>query len=374
MRKKVTLLIFLLFSSVLLGSCSVPVNLRERAIVQAAGIDYEDGRFVLTLQEFVPKNSGGSREEIEMSGVYNKTTGKTLLDALKNAEAKDGNQIFYGQSKLFLIGKSAAQNGMKEILEFMNSNYQLSQNASVLLCEENAEDILHTQLFVGIVPSISIKRIRGCGKAPFVTVIDLLRTCYNLGGNACLPLVRQDGKNSIQIGGCTVFRDYRPILTLTEEETQGLIWLDGDIQDAALLTQLGDQRVSVNIISEKTRLSVEKSAQDELILRVSVSAAGIISEIDFLNGHEVRREQIEQVRKNAEKNIEARIFDAFQKIVTEQRCDLFYLKKRFQNKDPGFFSAFESGAKESDGEAWLSRIRLQTEVRLSIRHSGIQVH
>ena len=85
--KKIWIAVLLaLCLSITLVSCATPINLRDRAIVQIMGIDYQNGKYVVHLQEYLPssseKSSGGENESEFVSA-----EGETIFDAIKNAEA-----------------------------------------------------------------------------------------------------------------------------------------------------------------------------------------------------------------------------------------------------------------------------------------------
>ena len=354
---------------VLLCGCSTPVDIRDRAIVQAMGIDYEDNEYKITLQEYKPQSSAGSKEGSGGSeNIYVISKGKTLFDALKNAEAKDGNQIFYGHSRVFLIGEDAAKEGILQIAEFMNSNYQLSLNSAVMLTEGSAEKIMQKRVFRGVVPDISVERIEGCGKAPDTAVIDVLREIYNLDGTCCLPLISADGENEVKIENCVVFKDKKPWLLLDNDETMGLTFLNGKISDAVMVTREQDQNISVNIVSEQTNLDIETNS-DDITINVKVNAKGNISEIGVIHDEKIRKEHVKRVEEEIKKKIKNQVEKAFEKIVIKGKCDLFYLKQRIKNTDKNLYQQI----KDNSPSSWLSKIKLNVEVDFVIRHSGIQV-
>ncbi len=355
--------------SLLLAGCSTPVDLRDRAIVQAMGIDYDNGEYKITLQEYMPQGgakSGDSKGSSE--NIYVTTKGKTLFDALKNAEAKDGNQIFYGHSRVYIIGKKAAEQGLSQIIEFMNSNYQLSLNSAVMLAEESAEDILQKRIFMGVVPDISVERIEGCGKAPDAAVIDVLREIYNLDGTCCIPLISPDGNEEVKIEECVVFCNSKPLIKLNDEETMGYTWFNGKISDAVMIAQEQNQNVSVNIVSDSTSLEIE-TEDEQIFLNVIVKAKGNISEIGVIDNVQIKEEHIKNVESEIEKQIKGQVEKAFDKVVTQESCDMFYIKQRLKNTDKELYQKL----KDEPLSSWLPQIKLNVTADFSIRHSGIQV-
>lgn len=331
-------------------------------------IDYENGKYKITLQEYMPSDSKAGEGSGESQNIYVTTSGKTLFDALKNAESKDGNQIFYGHSRAYLIGKEAADKGLVQIIEFMNSNYQLSLNSAVILTQTSAEDILKKKVFAGVVPNITIDRIESCGKAPDVAVIDVLRNVYNLEGCCVLPIISPDGKDEVKIENCVVFKDKKPEITLNTDETMGYIWMLGKISDAVMIAEKNNQRISVNVISDKTQIKMITD-NDEITLNVSVTAKGNISEIGVFSNQRIQDEHIEKIQNQIEKQIENQVKSAFKTIVTDGGCDAFYLKQRLKKENKALYDEIN----DKPLSDWLSKIKLNVSADFTIRHSGIQV-
>jgi len=368
MKSKKIVAVMLAFAVLFLFSgCAVPINLRDRAIVQIMGIDYENDKYKVILQEYLPVNTDKSSGGEETSSEYVVSEGETLFDAIKNAEIKDGNQVFYGQCRLYIIGEDALKKGIGQVTEFMNSNYQLSLNSSVLAANGKAEEILKAKLFSGTAPDISVSRIEGCGKAPDTTVIDILKMMYNLNGTGCLPLISLKGKDEAVIERCIVLKDYKSHIRLNDEETMGLTWINEGISDAVMTAEHNGHKVSVGVVSENTKISMETQKDGGIIVKISVSAKGNVSENGIISSKHVNIGQVEAVEKDIKQTIEKQIDAALKKVVTQGECDLFYLLQRLKKTDNELY------LKVKGDNNWLSEIEFQVSADFSVRHSGIQV-
>lgn len=363
-KAKIVILVFVLILPFAFSGCSNKTELRDRAIVEAMAIDFQNGEYKITLQEYSPSDSKAG----ESQNIYVTTSGETLFEALKNAESKDGNQIFYGHSRAYLIGKEAADKGLVQIIEFMNSNYQLSLNSAVILTEESAEEVLKKKIFADVVPNITIDRIENCGKAPDVAVIDVLRDVYNLDGCCVLPIISPDGSEEVKIEKCAVFKDQKPEIFLNTEETMGYIWMLGKISDAVMIAENNNQRISVNVISDKTQIKMN-AKDDEISLDVSITAKGNISEIGVFSNQRIQDEHIDEIQKQIERQIENQVKSAFKTIVTDGGCDAFYLKQRLKKENKQMYDKIENMPVSER----LSKIKLNVSADFAIRHSGIQV-
>ncbi len=355
-NKLVLLTLFSLLSVCILTSCSDTTQIRERAIIEAMAIDYKNSEYVVTLKERPPKE--------DAPATYIQSSGETLFDALKNAESNDGKQIFYGHSGVFLIGQSAADRGLEQILQFMNSNYQISLNSSVLLTKSSAEKLLKSEDFSSSDSDFSIGRIQDCGKSVDTTVIDALKMSYNLGGHLYLPLILLDTEDNVKIENCAVFKENSPEFIMTPEQTMGLNLILGNVKDGVFVTEKNGKRVSVNIVSQKTDMTF-KTTEGKPHLSLKVSARGNISELGVIGGEEERKEQLKNVVKDVEKQINDAVLSTFKKTLNEEKCDIFNLKQMMKNK------GYELS--QTDMDNVLENLEFDVKVSFTIRHSGIQV-
>jgi len=355
-------LAFCLFFS----SCATPIELRDRAIIQIMGIDYENGKYKLTLRQYLPTqnkedSSQKSQDEITQS------EGITIFDAIKNAESKDGNQVFYGQCRLYIIGESVLDNKIGQITEFMNSNYQLSLASNILAADTSAEKIVKAKLFNSIAPDISVKRIEGQGKAVDTTVIDTLKDLYNLNGTVCLPLISLKDKDNAVIEKAVIIKDYKKHLTLNDEETMGLCFLNEKISDAVMTAEADGHKLSVGIVSENTKIKMHTN-NDKIGLKIKVKAKGNISENGIISSKTANAKYIDEIEKDIQKQIKESIDSALKSIVTNSKTDVLHLFQLLKKTDRELYE------KNKNNDAWLSKIRFDVEVDFSVRHSGIQLN
>ena len=123
MSKKMGL--FLITALLFLCSGCIPsVELNERAIVQAIGVDTVKGGYRVSLQIFSPGGGDGPTEinAGQQNAKMITAEGKTISDAIQQATLEQGRQIFYGHNRLLVIGESTVKKGISDILPFFNLN------------------------------------------------------------------------------------------------------------------------------------------------------------------------------------------------------------------------------------------------------------
>lgn len=349
--------------------CMAKTPLQDRAIVMAMGIDYEGEEYKLTIQKFAStqKDSVGKAEN---ESVISISTGKTLFEALKNAQSDDGKEIFYGHSRVYIIGKNAARPGLKPILEFMNSNYQLSLNSSVLMSTQTAESIIKNDAFTKNSPEISMKIIEDSGKSVDSSIIDTLIDANNLNGTFVLPIIRINNNKEMLIENGVVFKDAKALLTLNSEQTMGYNLIKGNVKNGIFVVKKGEgeESVSVNISIKSTKNKVELN-NGEITFCVYIDSRGNISETGISQEKEMNNEYINLIENRVEEKICNQVVNALNEIVLERKCDAFYIENMIKNTDYNLYKKIS----EQPSESWLPTIKFDIRVNFNITHLGVQV-
>ena len=359
---KILLVIFVF--PFLFTSCAKPIQLRDRSIIQVMGIDYENDKYKVTFHQYMPTEN--EEKPTTNDGEFVVSQGETIFEAIKNAQSSDGNQIFYGQCRLYILGKSVLEKGVGQITEFMNSNYQLSLASNVLAADTSAEKIVKTKLFSSVTPDISVKRIEGQGKSVNTTVIDTLKDLYNANGTACLPQISlRDDKAVIE--NAVLLKDYKSALSLNSDETMGLCFLRGKIADAVMTARAEEYRLSVGVVSQTAKIKMQVQNGD-ITLKITVNAKGNISENGVISSKNINAKHIKTIQNDIQKQIKNKVEAALKKIVTEGECDLFYLSDMLKNKDKNLYQKYK------DDTSWLRDINFETQVNFKVRHSGIGIN
>lgn len=346
----------------LLTGCYSPVNLQDRAIITAAGIDYKNNEFTITLSEFSASTDSQNEKSSEKNGVT-EAEGKTLFEALKKAEEKKGKKIFFGHTNFFIIGYNAAQKGIQEIFEFMNSNYQLSLNSSVLVTKQTAKEILNQEFFSNSTQDISLSTIEEGGKIVEISILDALKDSYNLNGTFILPLISLDGNDGVDIKNCVVFKDAKPQIVLNSDETMGLCWIKKKIEDASLSFDINNENVSVNVVSDSSKIDLFRD-KDSIIVNIDITAHGSAPKTETLKMEKSDKKYIENLEEKVEKKIKEQIDMFLYTTIKENNCDVLNFKKRLENIKI---------KKEQPTKSWLPEIKYNVNVDFTINRLGVWI-
>lgn len=181
-------LVLMIMSIMLLTGCeSDMTELGDRAIIQAAAIDF-NGNYRVSALLFSGGGSGGdtidaSRENvIKVSG-----EGETLAEAIDNISLVDGKKLYMAETKLLILGGGFEKISASDALETLYFDMRCSLNMPVC-CAESAEFLTDLQFTEGITsaekPLSLIENAYRMGVSPKTTLLDLLAD--SAGGRASL--------------------------------------------------------------------------------------------------------------------------------------------------------------------------------------------
>lgn len=123
----------------LLSGCSTS-EIGERAIIQAAAVDY-DGEYIVSALLF---SSGGGSGELVNAADENviKVTGRgsTFSEAVDDISLVDGKEIFMSENRLLILGAGFVETDFTPALETLSRDMRCSLN--MLVCTADDPEIL----------------------------------------------------------------------------------------------------------------------------------------------------------------------------------------------------------------------------------------
>lgn len=379
-------IIAVVLASGCLGGCIPSVQLNERAIVQAIGVDSSEEGYRVTLQIFSP---GGGENGIDVSKQNAKlitADGKTISDAIRTATLKQGKQIFYGHNRLLIIGKQVAQDGIQDVLPFFNNGYESRPSTNVMVAEAAAEEILAANIEQGIVPAESLQNMvenhtENAGVIK-TRLIDIIEAVYDPSRSVAIPTVRliedkDDGESSdengvetthaVMMDGTAVLKNNRLVGMLTEDETRGLSFLTDKVTRTLVVFEYGDSKgsgmISIDVYESNTRTEIAEE-QGKAVLRASVKAKGRFNEVG-LEERFFKEEDFKALEQQAELLVGKECEAVFAKAAQEYKSDIFSYGKLLMNRDKDLWFGLKAQWPDA-----VADIKLEVSVYLDLDRTG----
>ncbi len=320
--------------------CLPATQLEERAIVQAAAVDYDTGQYRVTLQVFDPgangENAGGSDTYLLLE-----SSGPTLTQAFEGS-AQQGKEIYLGSCQAVLVGNGAADQ-LRNILDYFNSRPQTRATMLVAVAENKAADLLKisdgkanpspaTAVEQELQLAEEEKRIFPC------RMMDVLSTMETEGRDAILPLISIEGSGSKAqpvLAGGTLLQNAASLLTLTTEDLSVLGWNRTGKSNLLLQTQtddpnLGYVSVLLEDLSPEIRVSVSEGKPQ---IKIRLKTKGRVSECENISCDRLEPDQLQTIRAAAAQQM-ARQTNTMVGKLCAAGCDPLRFGERLQRSHP----------------------------------------
>lgn len=325
-----------------LCGCMAHTELDKEAIIEAVGIDYEEGEYKVTAQYFNTDSEGGSTmvNNTEPNVIVVSGKGKTVSDALEDASYRSGKAFMLGITGVCVIGKEAAKQDIKPLLSFATSNYQSNPKMYVTVSEKKAEEVINVKFKEG---SASVEKLENIlkngdklGLCKPLMLFEVMKKLSQPTKSLVLPLFKviddeggftEDDKNVCIDGGVLIY-DGRYADSLSVKEMSGVQFLSGEAKTAQLTVT--DKNEDVTVVLYNVKADIEpKYKKGRLSFKIRLTADGKYANSNLSNPEEKSGE----VARLCEKAVTERVKLAIEKTLKDKGADAFGLKHAITSKE-----------------------------------------
>ncbi len=354
----------------LFTGCAQSNAINRLAIVQAVGLDWEDGKFVATLEYFSPKGGGDQPIDLTMSNSeIVRGEGITISSAIDSAALPKGKTPFYAQSSVVVLGRELAEKKLDDVVDFVNFDINFQVNTQIFIADQKASDIISKEVDLGVLPGETIERIQeiySAGGLMFdVEYYQFINCFYNPYLSAGVPLIdtieqtSESQSDSSQEGGKESQKTLRYLGTeivkgdhatgrLDLRETRGALFLRDQINTANLDTVLpnGDP-LSVNIIRSETIVNPVYHSKNDISFEIRINNIISLREYHPQSLQPKNEEELRLLSTAVSEVIEGECEAAWNKLMKEQKADILGYGNRLRTANPGLADWLEKHWEES---------------------------
>lgn len=275
----VTILIFIILTLSTTG-CWNRRELPTLAIVLGVGLDNVEDSDKLQVTAQIIKTAELKSSATEQGGAgrggnggssagayWNiKNTGESMFATVRDFTHKSSRKLYWPHNQVIIFGRSLAEQGIQEYLDFFIRDQESRFEVFVLVAEDKASEVFDVKPELEKVPSISITDLMDTQAANSQTsVIRLDQFVNRLMSQTTAPIapiieVRGKGNDQeLYVTGTAVFQRDKLIGQMNKEETRGLLWVSDEVKSGIIDVKCPDceGKVSLEIIRAKTKISSE---------------------------------------------------------------------------------------------------------------------
>lgn len=181
-----------------LSGCVRYVELSDRAIVEAVGVDYQPDKknYRISFQYFAQSSEGGQNQiDKTQANVLNAAgEGESIMQAANNASLIIGKDLLLSENRLVILGKELCKYDIGRTLDFFMSNFHSQPHLYVACAENTAEEIIDIKFKEGYVSTKHLlnmmENAAAKGKSLSSYAYKIMTRLKSKSGSVCLPLMK----------------------------------------------------------------------------------------------------------------------------------------------------------------------------------------
>lgn len=388
------LLALLVLMSALAAGCWDRVEINRRAMVAAIGIDLpqeqtgstEGGekphelpaRFMMSLE--IPllrvmqdSPSASITPEIQKPGYVLVSEGRTLYSIERNLASRLSRQLFWGHTKLVVIGEALAREvGLYPIMDFLTRDLEYDRRLRIVVAEGDALPIIEAAVVSENLIGPYVAQILETGPAssgaPRVTIHHLDAQMYE-GGNILLPRVALSSTD-IDLSGSAVIKSGRMLGWLGNVQTQWALFARDEVRGGWIAIQdpqHADSEVLYDIRSSKTSLSMQiQEGKPTFHIRV-ITEGDILERVAFPS--DLSQGVIREIEDALASEIESGIKETILALQETFNTDVLGFGDHIRKRHPKVWEQLKNDWDDVGFREAQFTVRSQVNVR---RHGGLQ--
>lgn len=385
MHKKVILVILIMAAFTLTG-CWDSVEIDERAIVLALGIDLhqptEEEAAInqemlqispshpLVLSTFVyPKQQKGIGGEGELTNINISSISQSVFGSRRQLATRTDNELFLGHLKVILLGEDAARNEklFREVLDGGEKEPLISRRAALAIAEGTAKDLLDVESKLEPITGQYLTDLfGGRDRTQRTPVLDFGEILISLHQNRSAVIPRLvPNKDEIKLGGAAVIKDYVMVGWLGELESLAINIITGKARGFGLNTEVGEILIPYNITQAGVKLSIVNNG-NQIKMIVSLEGEGDIQALYFDSPEDVLDPAfLEKVEKSIEEDIKLILSKTIEK-VQDFEADVVGFDQHIKKREPKLWEEIEK-----DWPTIFPDLEVVVEVEIFMRRVGL---
>lgn len=365
-KKKIFIIIYVLFIMIVLSSCTGGREIKKIAIVTAIGLDKEEEDIILTCEVsnplYNPETDGISSASQAVFYIYGK--GKTLFEAIRDISLNFDRDLFFSHANVLILGEDLARQGIIKNLDYLLRAQEPRESIKIVIAKgAKANEIIRVRgnldLSVGQYMSNLLDKFDSNGKTININLAEYYRNYYDLDNEPVIGVVekeeiREVGVNAedegpikkvLNVGGGAVTKIDSLIGYFTPDEIFGFNFIVNDIK-GGVITFINPEELNndISIIGKEgkfTSLEILKSETkneakiNDGKIHLDINVKLRVSLIEEETAVDLNDEQIIQILEDCSSNeVENIISKTLDKGQKEFKQDNFSIGEGIHKKNP----------------------------------------
>ncbi|WP_068785456.1 Ger(x)C family spore germination protein [Paenibacillus phocaensis] len=373
-------LVFLLFIGV--GGCWSAQELNNRAFVNTVLIDLtEDGQTELTLgiplpNRMIPGEAGGTGQPQGDPFSFVTRRAENLSKALSLIQVDLSRNISFGQTRIILVGRRQAEQGLDKVVEFVFRQPSFRLSASLFITPNNVIEVTRSPMVFERILSDILRKYVNNHFTLDTTIKDYKLALYQ-GGDILIPLlsfgdlpgVAQENPQKdrwMGSGGAAIFSGGRMAKTeLSSHEHRIALWISSQLRSTTITISSPTDEKEMSFLIEGIKTSIDPIVHGgNLSFRIKSSAKASV-EASFSHMDLKNPDVIDQLEKLLDKAVEEQFLEVLAK-TRQTRSDAFLLSQYLDWRYPKIWHSM----KEQWKNFYAKELPIEVSVDIKLNRAG----
>ncbi len=254
------------------GGCWSQRELKDLHITIGVGIDKDNeqpGNVLITAQivnpEQMQSGTGDSAGGDGQAYINHVSSGTNTFDAVREFTHEISERLYQAHTQVFVIGNEMAREGISKHLDFFIRAVETRPTTKIVIAQGTALDALSAQAEMEKLPAMHINKIIESqdlnSQSRPATIQQYISAMVSKTYSFTAPILRienEQGEGKLMISGMAVFKQDRMMGELTEEESRGMLWVDGEVVSGVMNVKVdeGEAAIEIKAVSSKVSTSI----------------------------------------------------------------------------------------------------------------------
>lgn len=341
--------VFLIMISVFMTSCGKIeiIELNERLIIEAIGIDFEDGKYKVTIEgldSFTSGSEGNNISSARLTKCY-LFEGETIGMAMNSISEITGQTPLFSQARVLILGIDTAREHLSEALDFFRREYTTRTDILIAVSEGSASEIVSADfgenVSAGNIFEASLSSYRHTGKSTYTPLYRFLNSIMGGTDSAYCPIIgikdnAFSDKKEVDLKGTAIFSKNENVHIITKDDTLAVMIMNNDAENGDITVNTAKGICTFEIIESKAKTGIEiKDGKAVFDVKISIRCDIPEYQTEDLSG--LSKDDTEKAAIQAAKQIAALITDVLDETFYKNNCDIFDIGRKINLKNNSFY-------------------------------------
>lgn len=349
--KKILVIILTLL---LCTGCFDYKEINDLAIISAIGIDYENDKYIITLEIL---NDQIDKDSSKITSYTKTGSGKTLTSAIENASDKLSKELIFNHIKLMILSKSIVETKFDNIIDLFLRNTYFRENFYVISSTDTKpEDLLnHTTNEAPIASTAITDTLESISYSSNTNILkkfdEIIEEVITYGIDTCFSNITLKDDEFI-VNGMSIFNNYNYKGNLDNEYVKIYNLLTDNFDRPTYTINYDNLSFTVAINNGKLNTEINNG-----IINISGNIMGRI--IDNDPEFNIRApKNLDKIDTDFTNLLDKKI-EEFIKVLQDNNTDILGITKNYYKK-----------TRDKDKDYWL-KLDIKSDIRFNINKKGL---